>query len=82
MRQWFSFKALISSRLAYKEFENCPALGTKREIAAMWSPVFHQCNFELCHYVERNLLLSKYIISANQIIYSILRCIELTKPLK
>ena len=40
MRQWFSFKALISSRLAYKEFENCPALGTKREIAAMWSPAF------------------------------------------
>ncbi len=35
-----SFKALNSSRLAYKEFENCPAPGTKREIAAMRSPVF------------------------------------------
>ena len=39
-----------------------PAPGTKREIAAMWSPVFHQCNFDLCHYIERNLLLNKHII--------------------
>ena len=35
-----SFNALNSSRLAYKEFENCPVRGTKREIAAMRSPVF------------------------------------------
>jgi hypothetical protein len=35
-----SFKALDSLRLAYKEFENCPARATKWEVAAMRSPVF------------------------------------------
>jgi hypothetical protein len=47
-----SFKALNSSRLAYKEFENCPAPGTKREIAAMRSPVF---GFSPVQKIEENL---------------------------
>ena len=40
-----SFNALNSSRLANKGFENCPAPGTKREIAAMRSPVFDPAYF-------------------------------------
>ena len=35
-----SFNALNSSRLAYKELENCRASATKREIEGMRFPVF------------------------------------------
>ena len=35
-----SFNALNSSRLAYKELENCRASAAKREIEGMRSPVF------------------------------------------
>jgi len=54
---------LNASRLANKGFENCPAPGTKREIAAMRSPVFGFAHILISRDFKRGFLLGLSLLS-------------------